>query len=377
MKIEVIWARNQSAGMAAAVKCFGDKAVLFSCQEIGKKSRLLVGVDTKEVIETNMISSPNLRTKTVHTKRRPDDYVQISNLIKEELAIFRKDLSKPKIKSNADIAKATTNMEKQGASRNLSNFLTKSLPEADSVEDVYLAIKEKLLEALPSSTDIDRHVKTHVLCGGYGSGKSTMAIKISLKLLTLCETPPVLVHYKQTKNSSKGGLQEISKNLGLPIFEVGDIETLKMIEDHLTNDGILIVDTNTREIKEELAEIKSRLASVNFHLVSASDTYAAAQKYLINAINWNSIMVSRLDLEYCHWPLIETLIESRIPISLGSISPDLNSGLVTINKEILANQLYNLLANSSIPSQNELSGDSSALMSKEDHKLPESNSVSI
>ena len=377
MKIEVIWARNQSAGMAAAVKSFGDKAVLFSCQEIGKKSRLLVGVDTKEVIETNRISSPNLRTRTVHTKRRPDDYVQISNLIKEELAIFRKDLSKPKIKSNADIAKVTTNMEKQGASRNLSNFLTKSLPEAADVEDLYLAIKEKLLEALPNSTDIDRHVKTHVLCGGYGSGKSTMAIKISLKLLTLCETPPVLVHYKQTKNSSKGALQEISKNLGLPIFEVGDIETLKMIEDHLTNDGILIVDTNTREIKEELAEIKTRLASVNFHLVSASDTYAAAQKYLINATNWNSIMVSRLDLEYCHWPLIETLIESRIPISLGSISPDLNSGLVTIDKEILANQLYNLLANSSIPSQNELSVDSSALMSKEDYKLPESNSVSI
>ena len=187
----------------------------------------------------------------------------------------------------------------------------------------------------------------------------------------------MLVNYKQTKNSSKGALQEISKNLGLPIFEVGDIETLKMIEDHLTNDGILIVDTNTREIKEELAEIKTRLASVNFHLVSASDTYAAAQKNLINATNWNSIMVSRLDLEYCHWPLLETLIESRIPISLGSISPDLNSGLVTIDKEILANQLYNLLVNSSIPSQNELSVESSAVMSKEDYKLPESNSVSI
>ena len=126
-----------------------------------------------------------------------------------------------------------------------------------------------------------------------------------------------------------------------------------------------------------MTEIKTRLASVNFHLVSASDTYAAAQKYLINATNWNSIMLSRLDLEYCHWPLIETLIESRIPISLGSISPDLNSGLVTIDKEILANQLYNLLVNSPIPSQNEHSADSRALMSMEDHKLPESNSVSI
>ena len=377
MKIEVIWARNQSAGMAAAVKSFGDKAVLFSCQEIGKKSRLLVGVDTKEVRKTSKISSTNLRTRTVHTARQPEDYVQISNLIKEELAIFRKDLSKPKIKSNSDIAKVTADMEAQGASKNLSNFLTKSLPEAAIAEDIYLEIKGKLLEALPDSTDIDRHVKTHVLCGGYGSGKSTMAIKISLKLLTLCETPPVLVNYKQTKNRSKGALQEISKNLGLPIFEVDDIETLKMIEDHLTNDGILIVDTNTSGIKEELTEIKTRLASVNFHLVSASDTYAAAQKFLINATNWNSIMVSRLDLEYCHWPLIETLIESRIPISLGSISPDLNSDLVTIGKEILANQLYNLLVNSSIPSQNKPSADSSLLMSKEDYKLCESNSVSI
>ena len=377
MKIEVIWARNQSAGMAAAVKSFGDKAVLFSCQEIGNKSRLLVGVDTKDVRETSKILSPNSSIRTVQTQRQPEDYLQISNLIKEELAIFRKDLSKPKIQTNSDVAKVTVNIETQGASRNLSNFLTKSLPESAIVEDVYLAIKSKLLDALPNSTDIDRRVKTHVLCGGYGSGKSTMAIKISLKLLTLCETPPVLVNYKQTKNSSKGALQEISKNLGLPIFEVDDIETLKMIEDHLTNDGMLIVDTNTRKIKEDLTEIKTRLASVNFHLVSASDTYAAAQKYLINATNWNSIMLSRLDLEYCHWPLIETLIESRIPISLGSISPDLNSGLVTIDKEILANQLYNLLVNSSIPSQNEQSADSSALMSMEDHKLPESNSVSI
>ena len=39
------------------------------------------------------------------------------------------------------------------------------------------------------------------------------------------------------------------------------------------------------------------------------------------------------------WPLFHSLANTKVPLSLGSISPDLKSQLVSLTKEDLVNQL--------------------------------------
>jgi isopentenyl phosphate kinase len=78
---------------------------------------------------------------------------------------------------------------------------------------------------------------------------------------------------------------------------------------------------------------------VNFHLVNASDSFSASQEYLINAAKWSSIIITRLEMKSSRWSIIESLMSTQVPLSLGSVSPDLNSELVCVSKKDLVNQL--------------------------------------
>ena len=86
--------------------------------------------------------------------------------------------------------------------------------------------------------------------------------------------------------------------------------------------------------------MEKELLSVNFHLVNACDSFVAAQEHFLNVTNWSSIIITRLETNANQWPLIQSLANTKVPLSLGSISPDLNSQLVSITNEDLVNQLY-------------------------------------
>ena len=45
---------------------------------------------------------------------------------------------------------------------------------------------------------------------------------------------------------------------------------------------------------------------------------------------WESIILTRLDLTLTPWVALEALSRFRIPLSIGSASKDLNSGLVKV-----------------------------------------------
>ena len=45
---------------------------------------------------------------------------------------------------------------------------------------------------------------------------------------------------------------------------------------------------------------------------------------------WESIILTRLDLALTPWAALEALSRFRIPLSIGSASKDLNSGLVKV-----------------------------------------------
>jgi len=267
------------------------------------------------------------------------DYQMIASLIRKEIEHLRKELESKALES----AKVETDLElllvKLGVPKSLCPPIMAKLSEKDASPNLASKVSKVLEETLPESTDIDLSIKTHVLCGNYGSGKTTVALKMMLKLMSLNQAVPILVSYKQHHSASRSLIKELSRELDVPIFEIDDVSTLKKVEEQLVDGGVMIVDTSTGNIKDEIPKLEKELLSVNFHLVNAFDSFFAAQEHFLNEANWSSIIVTRLEMNSNHWPFIHSLLNTKIPLSLGSISPSLNSQLVSLTKEDLINQL--------------------------------------
>lgn len=339
MKIEVIWAQSPKSGISRATSVYGDDAVLLSNKKIGQRYRLMIGVsETKS--NSSAGQTPQLVNSVKPTQvRERIDYQAISQMIKDEIKSLRKEMVSMAEKTSANNSRSLEFLKQAGIPVNLQGLLISKAEENMPPQKLINAAKRKLFQNLPESTDLNRAVKVHTLCGNYGSGKTTVAVKIALKFMSLCKVPPILVSYKQAPSASSALMKELSESFNLPIFDVPDIKTLRMIEEQLVGDSILIVDTSTSNVLENIPEMENTLESVNFHLVNASDSFSASQEYLINAAKWSSIIITRLEMKSSRWPLIESLVNTQVPLSLGSVSPDLNSELVCVSKKDLVNQL--------------------------------------
>lgn len=338
MKMDVIWAQSPKIGIGHAISKFGDDSLLLSSKKIGRRYRLIIGTDQDK---REKKSSTALLTKSVTPtpEREKVDYQQISSLIRKEIEHLRKELERKAVESNRAKSNLQMMLEQLRVPTNLYPSILEKLSEKDATPELISKIRKILRGTLPESKDIDLNIKTHILCGNYGSGKTTVAVKMILKLMSLNQAIPILVSYKQSHSASKSLMKELSKELDVPIFDIYDVATLKKVEEQLADDSVLIVDTSTGNIKDEIPELEKELQSVNFHLVNACDSFAAAHEHFLNVTNWSSIIVTRLEMSSNQWPLIQSLANTNIPLSLGSISPDLNSQLVSVTKEDLINQL--------------------------------------
>ena len=338
MKMDVIWAQSPKIGIGHAVANFGEDSLLLSSKKIGRRYRLIIGTDQEEKKgKSSSVQVPDSVTTT--PDREKMDYQMIASLVRKEIEHLRKELDSNAVESDQAETNLELMLDKLGVPKSFFPLIMAKLSEKDASPNLASKVSQVLKETLPESIDIDLSIKTHVLCGNYGSGKTTVALKMMLKLMSLNQTVPVLVSYKQNHLASKSLLKEFSKELKVPIFEIDDVATLKKVEEQLADDSVLIVDTSTGNIKEEIPKLEKELLSVNFHLVNACDSFVAAQEHFLNVTNWSSIIITRLEMNANQWPLIHSLANTKVPLSLGSISPDLKSQLVALTKEDLVNQL--------------------------------------
>ena len=338
MRMDIIWAQTPKIGIGHAVANFGEDSLLLSSKKIGRRYRLIIGTDqNNKGAKSSSAQVPDSAASTPERERM--DYQMIASLIRKEIEHLRKELETKAVESNKVDTNLKLMLAKLGVPKSLCPPIIAKLSEKDASPNVVSKVSNVLKERLPESTDIDLNIKTHVICGNYGSGKTTVALKMMLKLMSLNQAVPILVSYKQNHSASKSLIKELSKELKVPIFEIDDAATLKKVEEQLADNSVLIVDTSTGNIKEEIPKLEKELLSVNFHLVNACDSFVAAHEHFLNVANWSSIIVTRLEMNANQWPLIHSLANTKLPLSLGSISPDLKSQLVSITKEDLVNQL--------------------------------------
>ena len=249
---------------------------------------------------------------------------EIVDMVREELAVLRKEF------------KLSQQMAWQGAglSRNL-HPLRNALQEAA----IPVALRALLIDSIQSFEDTEpaleeirrqlchsmqqTHVSVsdtgiHVLAGPSGSGKSLMVARMAQHAsVSLGSEQVAVISFSDQRAGAWNQTQLLSAQSGVDCFRATNITMLKLLLEEHGHRKCIVIDTPGVQMAERVAEIAGIAASAQFHVVVPADASQSLLRRLLSTqgIQWQSLMVSKLDEATQPWSLIQVLTEGHVGVS--------------------------------------------------------------
>ena len=249
---------------------------------------------------------------------------EIVDMVREELAVLRKEF------------KLSQQMAWQGAglSRNL-HPLRNALQEAA----IPVALRALLIDSIQSFEDTEpaleeirrqlchsmqqTHVSVsdtgiHVLAGPSGSGKSLMVARMAQQAsVSLGSEQVAVISFSDQRAGAWNQTQLLSAQSGVDCFRATNITMLKLLLEEHGHRKCIVIDTPGVQMAERVAEIAGIAASAQFHVVVPADASQSLLRRLLSTqgIQWQSLMVSKLDEATQPWSLIQVLTEGHVGVS--------------------------------------------------------------
>ena len=224
-------------------------------------------------------------------------------------------------------------LDETPVSSNIRNLLSSYVDRPKSKKELLYQIESGMVHNLPESGEIRLDSQVHVLTGNHGAGKTSIALKIADQLRDACEHNVSIVSFGEKADVSR--LETRSKQLSLPVFYVKDPNQLAQLLDLEGDNDIYIIDLELDSAAMAIPFIRRIYEKAQFHLVTPTDISLPSLWASCDLDKWDSIILTRLDSPLVPWAAIEALSKFKIPLSIGSASSDIKSGLVKItNKSI-------------------------------------------
>ena len=249
---------------------------------------------------------------------------EIVDMVREELSVLRREF------------KLSQQMAWQGAglSRNL-HPLRNALQEAA----IPVALRALLIDSIQSFEDIDpamdeirrqlchsmqqTHVAVadtgiHVLAGPSGAGKSLMVARMAQQAsVTLGSEQVAVISFSDQRAGAWNQTQLLSAQSGVDCFRATNITMLKLLLEEHGQRKCIVIDTPGVQMAERVAEIAAIAQTAQFHLVMPADASQSLLRRLLSTpqIQWQSLMVSKLDEATQPWSLIQVLTEGHVGVS--------------------------------------------------------------
>ena len=249
---------------------------------------------------------------------------EIVDLVREELSVLRREF------------KLSQQMAWQGAglSRNL-HPLRNALQEAA----IPVALRALLIDSIqtfeemePAMEEIRRQLShsmqhthvglqdsgVHVLAGPSGAGKSLMVARMAQQAsVTLGSEQVAVISFSDQRAGAWNQTQLLSAQSGVDCFRATNITMLKLLLEEHGQRKCIVIDTPGVQMAERVAEIASIAATAQFHVVVPADASQSLLRRLLStpAIQWQSLMVSKLDEATQPWSLIQVLTEGQVGVS--------------------------------------------------------------
>jgi len=265
---------------------------------------------------------------------------EIVSLVREELAALRQEFRLSQQTASwqmnqywpAHIQPLVEAMTDAAVPTALRALLQEGLREQPSLDSALASIRSQLTHNLERPQEGFPNRGVHVMAGLSGSGKSLMVAKAAQQVALHYGVEYVaVVSYHDMRAGAWAQTQMLCAQLGVDCFRAANAETLDLLLNELSPRRLILIDTPGVQMNERLAEILQVCPEAGLHaLVPADSSGVTLSRIMLKSgLNWQSLMISKLDESHSPWPLIQFLIAegAQCVVSAGGSSDRVADGL--------------------------------------------------
>ena len=275
---------------------------------------------------------------------------EIVSLVREELAALRQEFRLSQQTASwqmnqywpAHIQPLVQAMTDAAVPTALRALLQEGLREQPSLDSALASIRSQLTHNLERPQEGFPNRGVQVMAGLSGSGKSLMVAKAAQQVALHYGVEYVaVVSYHDMRAGAWAQTQMLCAQLGVDCFRAANPETLELLLTELSPRRLILIDTPGVQMNERLAEIQQVCPAAGLHAVVPADSSGVSLSRIMlkSGLNWQSLMISKLDESHSPWPLIQFLIAegAQCVVSAGGGSDRVADGLKSSGLQKLIN----------------------------------------
>jgi flagellar biosynthesis protein FlhF len=220
----------------------------------------------------------------------------------------------------------------------LRALLVDSIQSFEDVEPAMDEIRRQLCHSMQHSSVTAPDQGVHVLAGPSGAGKSLMVARLAQHASINWGSEQVaVISYSDQRAGAWNQTQLLSAQSGVDCFRATNVTTLKLLLEEHGQRKFIIIDTPGVQMAERVSEIAAISKEAQFHVVLPADASQSSLRRMLSTphIQWQSLMISKLDEASQPWALIQVLTEGHVGVSGASRGERIGEWTVQMQAEEL------------------------------------------
>ena len=249
---------------------------------------------------------------------------EIVDMVREELSVLRREfkLSQQMAWQGAGLSRhlhpLRNALQEAAIPVALRALLIDSIQSFEEIEPAMDEIRRQLCHSMQQTHIAVQDTGVHVLAGPSGAGKSLMVARMAQQAsVTLGSEQVAVISFSDQRAGAWNQTKLLSAQSGVDCFRATNITMLKLLLEEHGQRKCIVIDTPGVQMAERVAEIAEIAQTAQFHVVIPADASQSLLRRLLSTpnIQWQSLMISKLDESTQPWSLIQVLTEGHVGVS--------------------------------------------------------------
>lgn len=361
MELKRILAKDIRRATEKAVALYGKDVLFVSNAKVNGMTEVIVAVDVapETLLETSDLGdgqrfdqvlkqsfkeaehgttaspAPEITPPAQKNEEDQRDYIrgrEIVDMVRDELSAIRKEFKlaqrvaswQSESNTKSAVRPLVTALGEASIPVSLRTLLVDHISDMDDLQQATEALRAHLIESLGEHWAKLPQRGVHAIAGPSGAGKTMMIARLARAAAERKGPESVaVISYCDQRAGAWSQIQMLCAQNGIDCLRATDADTLKILLSELGHRKLVLIDTPGIEVVAKIDQIRACAQDLACHLVLPADASGTTvRKHLVDTkINWQSLMVSRMDEATQPWALLQVLCEKSVPLSAASHSP--------------------------------------------------------